>query len=81
MVPVKEGTAITGEEKIRDKISGLYSGVVFYDGRPTESQLEFVKTLRFEIDQAKLKLMNTRKAYSKRVKQLLPDNLKGYVTE
>ncbi len=49
-----EGTAITGEEKIREKVSALYFAVAFSYGRPTDSQLDRVKALQKEIDGAGL---------------------------
>ncbi len=50
-----EGTAITGEEKIREKISMLYYGVSNFGGRPTDSQLDRIKGLQKEIDDASVK--------------------------
>lgn len=53
LVATKEGTAITGEEKIREKLSDLYYGVNFYEGRPSDSQLMRIKGLQKEIDDAR----------------------------
>jgi photosystem II stability/assembly factor-like uncharacterized protein len=50
-----EGTNITGEEQLREKIGGVYSTVSFYDGKPTDSQLDRIKGLRKELDEAKAK--------------------------
>ena len=50
-----EGTAITGEEKIREKVSALYFAVAFSFGRPTDSQLDRVKGLQKEISDATAK--------------------------
>ena len=36
IVATKEGGAITGEERIREKTSQLYGAVVFYEGRPAD---------------------------------------------
>jgi photosystem II stability/assembly factor-like uncharacterized protein len=47
-----EGTAVTGEEKIREKISMLYYGVSSFDGRPTDSQLDRIRGLQKEVDDA-----------------------------
>lgn len=47
-----EGTAITGEEKIREKISDVYYSVDSYEGRPTDSQIDRIKGLRKELDDA-----------------------------
>ena len=53
LVATKEGLGITGEERIREKLSELYGSVVGYDGRPTDSQLERIKGLAFELDKQK----------------------------
>jgi photosystem II stability/assembly factor-like uncharacterized protein len=52
LIASKEGTGITGEEKLREKLSALYGGVVGYPGRPTDSQLERVKGLEDEFKKA-----------------------------
>jgi photosystem II stability/assembly factor-like uncharacterized protein len=50
-----EGTAITGEEKIREKLGMLYYGVASYAGKPTDSQLDRIKGLQKDIDDANVK--------------------------
>lgn len=50
-----EGTAITGEEKIREKISELYFGLSGTYSRPTDSQLERIEGLKKEIADANIK--------------------------
>ena len=50
LVATKGGQAITGEERIREKLSSLYGSVVGYEGRPSDSQIERVKSLQHEID-------------------------------
>ena len=52
IIASKEGTGITGEEKLREKLSELYGGVVQYPGRPTDSQIERVKGLEDEFNKA-----------------------------
>ncbi len=62
LVASKEGTGITGEEKLREKLSDLYGGVIGFPGRPTDSQLERVKGLDDEFKKAideKDKVMNS----------------------
>jgi len=39
IVATKEGGAITGEERLRENLADLYSNVLNYEGKPTESQL------------------------------------------
>jgi hypothetical protein len=38
IVATKEGGAITGEERLREYVGGLYGDVSNYEGRPTDSQ-------------------------------------------
>ena len=52
IIASKEGTGITGEEKIREKLSQLYSSIINFPGRPTDSQLQRVKGLEDEFNKA-----------------------------
>jgi hypothetical protein len=40
IVATKEGGMITGEERLRENLADLYGAVVFYDGRPSQMQLD-----------------------------------------
>jgi len=40
IVATKEGGMITGEERLRENLTELYGNIVFYDGGPTQTQLE-----------------------------------------
>jgi hypothetical protein len=53
LIATKEGQSITGEERIREKLSELYGQVVGYDGRPTDSQLQRIDGLQFDIKKQK----------------------------
>jgi photosystem II stability/assembly factor-like uncharacterized protein len=55
LVATKESKGITGEEQLREKMGGLYGSVGFYPGKPTESQLERVDGLDFELKNAEKK--------------------------
>src|SRR5262249_10404428 len=50
IVATKEGGAITGEERIREFMTGVYGDVNNYDGRPTDSQAERADALGRELD-------------------------------
>ncbi len=41
-------SAITGEEKLREKIAAIYSAVLSYQGKPTQSQVEKLSVLTKE---------------------------------
>ena len=50
IVATKEGGAITGEERLREFLGGLYGDVNRYDGRPTESQVARTEALGKELE-------------------------------
>jgi photosystem II stability/assembly factor-like uncharacterized protein len=53
LIATKEGQSITGEERIREKLSELYGQVVGYDGRPTDSQLQRIDGLKYDMQKQK----------------------------
>ena len=50
IVATKEGGAITGEERLREFLAGLYGDVNSYEGRPTDSQEARATALGRELD-------------------------------
>ena len=40
IVATKEGGMITGEERLRENLTDLYGNTVFYEGRPSRTQVE-----------------------------------------
>jgi photosystem II stability/assembly factor-like uncharacterized protein len=48
IVATKEGGAITGEERIREKASQLYGALVFYEGRPADYYITRIDSLSHE---------------------------------
>ena len=73
----KETTAITGEEKIREKLSSLYMSVSGYAGRPTESQFQRFDALNAEYQKALQSYRDTFDAQQKSISGLL----KKFATE
>jgi hypothetical protein len=49
IVATKEGGMITGEERLREFLADLYSNVVFYEGRPSQTQVERADALDLEL--------------------------------
>jgi hypothetical protein len=49
-VATKEGGAITGEERLREFLAGLYGDVNQYDGKPTDSQIARTDVLGRELE-------------------------------
>ena len=49
LVATREGSGITGEERIREKMGTLYGAVNSYDGRPSQSQIERIAELGKEM--------------------------------
>jgi len=50
IVATKEGGAITGEERIREFLGGVYGAVNGYEGRPTQAQVERADSLCRELE-------------------------------
>ncbi len=50
IVATKEGGAITGEERLREFLAGLYGDVNSYEGKPTDSQQARAVALARELD-------------------------------
>ena len=50
IVATKEGGAVTGEERIREKTTGLYGTLVCYEGRPGDYQIARIDSLRHDLD-------------------------------
>ena len=49
IVATKEGGMITGEERLRENLTDLYGNVVFYDGRPSQTQVERTEAIAREL--------------------------------
>jgi hypothetical protein len=49
IVATKEGGMITGEERLRENITELYSSIVFYDGGPSQTQVERADAIAREL--------------------------------
>ena len=49
IVATKEGGMITGEERLREHLTGLYGNVTGYEGRPTQTQVERTDALAREL--------------------------------
>ncbi len=49
IVATKEGGMITGEERLREHLTDLYGNVVFYEGRPSATQVQRADALEREL--------------------------------
>ena len=50
LVATREGGWLSGEEELRERLGQLYGAVNFYDGRPTDPQLNEMAILSKELD-------------------------------
>jgi hypothetical protein len=50
IVATKEGGAVTGEERIREKSTALYGAILNYEGRPGDYQIARIDSLKKELD-------------------------------
>jgi hypothetical protein len=77
IIASKEGTGITGEEKLREKLSELYYSVINFPGRPTDSQLQRVKGLEDDFNKANITKDKIFNDYLEKINaQLTKDGLK-----
>jgi hypothetical protein len=53
IVATKEGGAVTGEERIREKTTALYGNILNYDGRPGDYQIARIDSLKRELEDAR----------------------------
>jgi hypothetical protein len=65
-VPVKEVEGLTGEDRLREKLSEVYGAVTGYRGRPGRAQLDRMEAVRKDIAAAS-------GAFEARVQRDLPD--------
>ena len=49
IVATKEGGMVTGEERLRENLTQLYGSVVFYEGRPSATQVERASAIEREL--------------------------------
>jgi hypothetical protein len=50
IVATKEGGAVTGEERIREKTTQLYGAILNYEGRPADYQAARIDSLKKELE-------------------------------
>jgi hypothetical protein len=64
LTETKEGTGIIGEEKLRSKVSDIFTTMLFYNGRPTQSIMERYEGLLYELNNSKT---NTEKIFKEQL--------------
>lgn len=52
LVATKEGTAITGEERLRERMGSLYGSVLTFEGKPTDAQMDRFNGVKYDMDVA-----------------------------
>lgn len=71
MVATKESMGITGEERIREKINMLFMQISGFEGRPTDSQVDRIKGLGFEISEVTKQIQKVNTTYLDKVNSSL----------
>jgi len=56
IVATRKGGFLAGEEKLREKLGWLYGSVNGYEGRPTDSQIEYASVLDTQLKEVAAKL-------------------------
>jgi hypothetical protein len=60
IVATKEGGAVTGEERIREKTTALYGAILNYEGRPGDYQIARIDSLNKELDDVRIEFDSLR---------------------
>ncbi|QQS28055.1 MAG: glycosyl hydrolase [Sphingobacteriales bacterium] len=60
LMATTKSSGITGEIRLREKLSEIYSAISSFDGRPTQSQLDRMKSIGYEISDVKGMLEKTQ---------------------
>lgn len=76
LIATKEGLGITGEERIRERLSELYGAVIGYEGRPSDSQLDKIKAIEHDLAIQKTNAENLWKKDLIKVNDLLSKDKK-----
>ncbi|MEI6312380.1 MAG: glycosyl hydrolase [Bacteroidota bacterium] len=78
LVPVKEGgnVAFVDEDALRDRLSELYFGLSFYEGKPTDSQLEKIGAIQYDMNEADKKFKKTKLQFQDQTKEELKPPVK-----
>ncbi len=79
IVATKEGGAITGEERLREFLGGLYGDVNGYDGRPTNSQVARTDALAKELDDIVREFQNLTNQQLPAINRALPAKKLGEI--
>ncbi len=72
IVATKEGGAITGEERLREYLAGLYGDVNGYDGRPTHEQVNREDALARELEDVIQEFLTLTKQQLPSINRALP---------
>ncbi|MCD4789596.1 MAG: hypothetical protein K8R37_06300, partial [Bacteroidales bacterium] len=79
LVATKTGIAITGEEKLREKIADIYSAVLSYQGKPTQSQIKRLKNLSNQVNEKRVFVDEIMKEELPGLdKQLAKEDIEGF---
>ena len=62
-VATKEGSGITGEERLRERVSEIYGALSQYNGRPADSQMERINVLQGEFEKVRIQAEDIYKNY------------------
>jgi photosystem II stability/assembly factor-like uncharacterized protein len=79
LVATNVSTAITGEEKLREKIAGIYSAVNGFQGRPSKNQMDRLNNLSNEVNTKKAVITNFIDSELPAInKQLAQESIEGF---
>lgn len=83
LMATKEGTnaSFFGEEKLREKLSSLYNSLIWYEGKPTDSQLNRLKGLQYDLDKETKRFEKHNKAFIDKINPMLKKEASTTISE
>ncbi|MEO5596153.1 MAG: hypothetical protein ABIQ97_03295, partial [Lysobacteraceae bacterium] len=73
IVATKEGGAITGEERLREHMDGLYGGIMAYDGKPAATLVSYSEALDRELADVEKEFANLQSGDLQKVNAALKE--------
>ena len=71
LLATKQKSIFADEVKIRENLSEVFAAVAFNEGRPTDSHLQRMETLKLELEKAKESFVKVQSKYASKVRDKL----------
>ena len=71
LLATKQKSIFADEVKIRENLSEVFAAVAFNEGRPTDSHLQRMESLKLELEKAKESFVKVQSNYASKVRDKL----------